>query len=144
MDSPQGFELPKPIEIDKIKDNSTDIITPSNIPTSDIDGLLNITSGPITPAEKIVKETSTEAKEASDDYFKTPDLAAVNNPSIDNQDVNITIDTTPEKEKYSVEEAMEKIRKVVEDLKNHGIDINADEMNFPTSYQVIIKIQKED
>ena len=33
---------------------------------------------------------------------------------------------------------------LVEDLKNHGIDINADEMNFPTSYQVIIKIQKVD
>lgn len=144
MDSPQGFELPKPIEIDKIKENSTDINIPLNVPTSDIDGMLNITSGPITPAEKIIKETSTEQKEKIDDYFKTPDLAAVNNPSIDNQDVSITIDSTPEKEKYSVEEATEKIRKLVEDLKNHGIDINADEMNFPTSYQVIIKIQKED
>lgn len=144
MDSPQGFELPKPIEIDKIKENSTDVNIPLNVPTSDIDGMLNITSGPITPAEKIIKETSTEQKEKTDDYFKTPDLAAVNNPSIDNQDVNLTIDSTSEKEKYSVEEATEKIRKLVEDLKNHGIDINADEMNFPTSYQVIIKIQKED
>ena len=144
MDSPQGFELPKPIEIDKIKENSTDVNIPLNVPTSDIDGMLNITSDPITPAEKIIKETSTEQKEKTDDYFKTPDLAAVNNPSIDNQDVSITIDSPTEKEKYSVEEATEKIRKLVEDLKNHGIDINADEMNFPTSYQVIIKIQKED
>ena len=45
-------------------------------------------------------------------------------------------------DKYTVEEATEKLRNLVENLKNHGIEINADEMNFPTSYQVIIKIQK--
>ena len=58
--------------------------------------------------------------------------------------MNINDELTNDDEKYSVEEATEKIRKLVENLKNHGIDINADEMNFPTSYQVIIKIQKED
>lgn len=144
MDSPQGFELPKTIEPEKIKNTAKDIKLQSNIPTSDIDGLLNITSGPVTPAEKIIKDTTTEIKDSSDDYFKKPDLAAVNLPSLNNHGMNINDELTNDDEKYSVEEATEKIRKLVENLKNHGIDINADEMNFPTSYQVIIKIQKED
>lgn len=164
---PTGFELPQTIEIDKIKENAKDINPPTDQPKSDIDGMLNITSGPITPAEKIVKETSSEEKNKPDDYFKTPDLAAIQVPpsfeqsasepitntieinnNEDNMNQNIDIISTPvpgmEPEKYTVEIAKEKINNLVEDLKSHGIDINADEMNFPTSYQVIIKIQKVD
>ena len=32
---------------------------------------------------------------------------------------------------------------LVEDLKQHGVNIHTDEMNFPKSYQIIIKIDKE-
>ena len=46
-------------------------------------------------------------------------------------------------DKYTVETATEKIRLLVEDLKNHGIKINSDEMNFGKTYQVILKIDKE-
>ena len=169
---PTGFELPQTIEIDKIKENAKDIKPSTGQPISDIDGMLNITSGPITPAEKIIRETSTDEKNKPDDYFKTPDLAAIqlpptfeqdnmntfsNNSNIeivdneDNMDSNNNIMSIPSTEitnenpeKYTVEIAKDKINNLVEELKNHGIDINADEMNFPTSYQVIIKIQKVD
>ena len=42
----------------------------------------------------------------------------------------------------AAEEATEKIRNLVDDLRSHGVSINADEMNFPKSYQVIIKIER--
>ena len=43
---------------------------------------------------------------------------------------------------YTVDQAMQKLRDLIEDLKLHGVSVNADEMNFPKSYQVIIKIDK--
>ena len=45
-------------------------------------------------------------------------------------------------EKYTLEEATDKIRDLVEDLKEHGINITTDEMDFEKSYQIIIKIDK--
>ncbi len=45
---------------------------------------------------------------------------------------------------YSIDEATSKIRDLVEDLKQHGIKINTDEMNFEKSYQIIIKIDKSE
>ena len=42
-----------------------------------------------------------------------------------------------------VEQAADSIKKLVEDLRNQGLRISSDEMNFPKSYQVIIKIEKE-
>ena len=44
---------------------------------------------------------------------------------------------------YTIEEATEKVRNLVKDLKDHGINIDTDEMNFEKSYQIIIKIYKE-
>ncbi len=43
---------------------------------------------------------------------------------------------------YSSQEATQKLKELIVDLKDHGVKITADEMNFPTSYQVIIKIEK--
>ena len=166
-DSERGFEIPQPIDINSIKEKAEDINKPSDAPKSDIDGMLNLTAGPITPAEKIVKETTTEEQKKSDDYFKTPDLSAIQIPAAfeqsnvndesvqddnsieidnkeDNMNQNASIVTEENPEKYTVDAATDKIRNLIEDLKKHGIDINADEMNFPTSYQVIIKIQKVD
>lgn len=92
-----------------------------------------------------------QASNQPTDYFMINDL-----PSID-----ISADQLPEKvqkemprvqtasplptivSNYTAEDATKKIQSVVEDLKNHGVKINADEMNFPKSYQVIIKIDKE-
>ena len=132
--------------------------------------MLNLTGGPITPAEKIVKETIKEDTEEkpSDDYFKPSDLSAVPNPPTEIEDNNQEISEKPSEEpvnlsqslinpidevvdkpeeisndqNYTVEEATEKIRNLVDDLRSHGVSINADEMNFPKSYQVIIKIER--
>ena len=52
-------------------------------------------------------------------------------------------ETSPANGKYTVEEATNKIRQLVEDLKNNGINIKADEMNFGKTYQVILKIDKD-
>ena len=170
-----GFELPEttpPImDINQIKDKATDINNTSKGTASEIDGMLNLTGGPITPAEKIVKDTITASEKEekpSDDYFKPSDLSAVPNPTIDIEDnsqiisdisqeapTNISqslinpIDSVEDKteeisnnQNYTVEEATEKIRNLVDDLRSHGVSINADEMNFPKSYQVIIKIER--
>ena len=42
----------------------------------------------------------------------------------------------------TVEEASDKIRDLVNELKINGINIKTDEMNFEKSYQIIIKIDK--
>ena len=116
-----------------------------------------------------VKETIKEDTEEkpSDDYFKPSDLSAVPNPPTEIEDNNQEISEKPPEEpvdlsqslinpidevvdkpeeisndqNYTVEEATEKIRNLVDDLRSHGVSINADEMNFPKSYQVIIKIE---
>jgi ParB family chromosome partitioning protein len=49
----------------------------------------------------------------------------------------------PTSDKYSIDDATNKIRSLVEDLKSHGINIKCDEMNFGKTYQVILKIDKE-
>ena len=167
-----GFKLPVEsisMNIDTIKDQAKDIKTNGTNSGSEIDGMLNLTSGPLTPAEKIIKETTGDEK-ASDDYFKTPDLSAVANPTMapitpnqppeepadinktftnsllpsenDSDTNNSSLNISQEETNYTVDQATEKIRNLVEELKQHGISINADEMNFPTSYQVIIKIEK--
>ena len=45
-------------------------------------------------------------------------------------------------DKYTIDEATTKIRDLVNDLKEHGIDVKTDEMNFEKSFQIIIKIDK--
>ena len=43
---------------------------------------------------------------------------------------------------YSIDDAVKKVKELVADLKEHGIAIHADEMDFEKSFQVIIKIDK--
>ena len=182
--APNGFELPEnpmEVDVDKIREQSGDLNENNDIPKSDIDGMLNLTAGPITPAEEIVKETTTPEpqEEKSDDYFNQADLESVPIPSIENQisiddepnneepeenveePINPLITIEPENEanqeegellidnnaeptdKYTVDDATQKIRDLLQDLRSHGVEVNADEMNFPKSYQIIIKIDKE-
>ena len=125
----------------------------------------------ITPAEKIVKtDPGEEPVEKTSDYFKMPEeLRSINNDAVINpmdnnmfisstdstsSDNDTTLPTiqeeTKEEEKeettdtYTVEQASAKIKELVTDLKEHGINIKTDEMNFEKSYQIIIKIDKTD
>lgn len=146
-----------PIDVNQIKESATNLNR--TLPgTADLDSLLNI-SGPsssiidnddndnnqyITPAEKIVKTDPVELPRKEEDYFKTPDLSSIElanmavNP-IASKETNPQLINNPT---YTIEEATTKIRELVMDLKNNGIKVNTDEMNFEKSYQIIIKIDK--
>lgn len=141
------------IDVNSVKDNTQDLN--SNAGAADLDSLLNI-SGPtsnskpenfITPAEKIVKTDPLETEEKNEDYFEKPDLSSVElSPSIINpMDVNLfesNNNDNQETSNYTIDEATTKIRELINDLKNHGIKVNTDEMNFEKSYQIIIKLDK--
>ena len=94
----------------------------------------------ITPAEKIVKADpyANIERKSSEDYFKASDLSSVNLPA------DLMAMNQFGNGNYTIEEAQDKIRELVNDLKDHGIKISTDEMNFATTYQMIIKIEKED
>ena len=136
-------DISAPVDINAIKSNATDINPPATSSTSnanDLDNLLNIKNpavGPagggdyLTEAERYVKtEGFIPHQEKVADYFQQPDLSTIDLPTI------------PESTTYTVETAMNKIRDLVEDLQNHGISIRKDEMNFEKSFQVILKIDK--
>ena len=166
------FDIPPAvtsIDINKAKENAVDINKTRG--GADLDNLLNLgnptSSIPsnhfITPAEKIVKtDPGEDLREKSSDYFKTPDFSSmdVSSPIINSMDNNMFLTSTNNQNteednniipppfdlvtnnNYSIEEATGKIRELINDLKDHGIKINTDEMNFEKSYQIIIKIDK--
>ncbi len=140
------------IDVNEMRKNAQDIKPAAN--GAALDNMLNISS----PSSPISKEE--RAQKA--DYFSMPDLPAIKideepNPIIPNIS-NVPVDTplmpetnqetentlVPESNQaYTLDEATAKIKETIEDLKTHGIIVSADEMNFPKSYQVIIKIDKE-
>lgn len=136
------------IDVNDVKENTNDIKSDDTSNSGNaLDSLLNLgnptSSIPanefITPAEKIVKTDSLEdpAEDTSSEYFNTSDLSNIElPPSIINPSEEENTGT------YSIEEAVEKIKNTIEDLKKHGINLNADEMDFEKSYQMIIKIEK--
>ncbi|MBR2678754.1 MAG: ParB/RepB/Spo0J family partition protein [Bacilli bacterium] len=132
------------INVNEIKENTNDV---KNVDSNNaLDSLLNLgnptSSVPstefITPAEKIVKTDSIDdVDDKSSDYFNTSDLSSIELPQ------NVINPVEEEiSEKYTVEESVTKIKDLIDDLKNHGINVNADEMDFEKSYQIIIKIDK--
>ena len=139
------------INIEDIKNNSEDINQNKN--SSSLDNLLNLNGQKnfITPAEKIVKSEpnndNLDKLNNSKYYFSPSDLTTLNLPQETSNIIptnNSMMPTTNVIEKnYTIEEATEKVRNLVKDLKDHGINIDTDEMNFEKSYQIIIKIYKE-
>lgn len=168
-----------PVDINDLKENATDINAPveTNRSGSDLDSLLNITPVTntstqnkdfkfITPAEAIVKNDEKASSEHKGEYFKTPDLVAINLPNEvqikntnnvtydeakaqkeenDNYQNKITIPTvTPEKDTYDLQDAIEEIRNTVNKLKDKKVKVDIDEMNFKNSYQIIVKLTKSE
>ena len=135
------------IEVNTLRNNANDINSGNN--GSSLDNLLNIggQSNFITPAEKIVKTDTFDKQNKSKDYFSTADLSALNIPQETSNIVPINNGMIPisnvAEENYTIEQATEKIRELVNDLKEHGVNINTDEMNFEKSYQIIIKLYKD-
>ena len=135
------------IDVNTLRNNANDINSGNN--GSSLDNLLNIggQSNFITPAEKIVKTDTFDKQNKSKDYFSTADLSALNIPQETSNIVPINNGMIPisnvAEENYTIEQATEKIRELVKDLKEHGVNINTDEMNFEKSYQIIIKLYKD-
>lgn len=170
-------ENEKPIDINDIKENSTDLNKNSQS-LGNLDSLLNINPNSnnqqeendykfITPAESIVKQDlENQNIKKSEDYFKTPDLIPVNLPSeIQTKDTNTiplseltnssnnqttsnelinneSIIVEDDDKDYTVQEAVDMTRNLVSKFNNHNLKAEIDEMSFPKSYQIIIKIEK--
>ena len=138
-------------------------VNPNKKGSAALDNMLNInqitgvtTKDFITPAEKLVKTDPYVKQSKPEDYFKTPDLASVSVPAsqiptetFDDYEegipelVSVSNEFSGMTTKYSLENAKDKVRDLVEELKNNGIRVNIDEMDFEKSYQIIIKIDKE-
>lgn len=135
------------IDVNTLRNNANDINSGNN--GSSLDNLLNIggQSSFITPAEQIVKTDTFDKENKSKDYFSTADLSVLNIPQETSNIVPINNGMIPisnvAEENYTIEQATEKIRELVNDLKEHGVNINTDEMNFEKSYQIIIKLYKD-
>ena len=132
------------VDINEVKEKSSDLQSADG--GNALDSLLNLgnptSSVPanefITPAEKIVKTDSMDdEEEKTSDYFNTSDLSSIElPPSI--------INPVEDEGNMTVEDASKKIKDLVEDIKSKGLTITADEMDFEKSYQIIIKIDKND
>ena len=139
----------KTLNIDEIKENAVDINPVGG--GDSLDNLLSFakptekqeTPNFITPAEKIVKTDTIEEEkdDRNSDYFKMPEefspLPIINQPD------NDKFSSEEKEEVLTPKDASDKIKKLVEELREKGININTDEMNFEKSYQIIIKIDKE-
>ena len=163
VDEEDDLELPASLAPQEIKRPTESFdINPNKKGSAALDNMLNInqitgmtTKDFLTPAEKLVKTDSYKNEVRPEDYFKTPDLSQVSVPT--NQvsvepEFNDYEEGIPElvpyvspvaTQNYSLETAKEQVRDLVETLKNNGIKVNVDEMDFEKSYQIIIKIDKE-
>ncbi len=158
-----SYELPsnfKNIDIDSIKENATDIMNQTGATTggTDLDSLLNINqnnpsddfSSPdlkfITPAEAIIKNDEKNNNSNKEDYFQTPDLVNINIPNVNNKknsNDSFSLTNQPEVvQGVTPQNAIFKLKETIEELKNNNVKIEVNEMNFSSSYQVIIKIEK--
>ncbi len=143
-----------PVDVAQMKQQANDLQSPSQ--SGGLDSMLNIggnTGGPsigasvggnnnkfISPAEKLVNESvQPDPDIPTNDYFKPDETLGNETESIPR---NILSDLTIESAGYTVDHAKESIKDLVEDLKSHGIKVTSDEMDFDTTYQVIIKIEK--
>ena len=164
-DDEDDLELPASLAPQEIKRPAENFdINPNKKGSAALDNMLNInqitgmtTKDFLTPAEKLVKTDQYKNDIRPEDYFKTPDLSQVSVqtsqesvvPEFDEYEEGIpeivpyVSPVTGMTQKYSLENAKEQVRDLVEVLKNNGIKVNIDEMDFEKSYQIIIKIDKE-
>lgn len=147
------------VDINTIKNNAQDInaAPAANKNASSLDSLLNInsssampeyntpnnnpnnnfTSNFITPAEAIVKSDINNSPETAEkDYFAPPDFKSINLPLQSAEPIKESV-------KYDLPSAISKLKSVTEEIKQSGINIQFNELDFDKSYQIIIKITKE-
>lgn len=110
-----------------------------------LDNLLNIPSTPTIPiAPSNIDVTNTTNNTNSEDYFQSSDIKSLPpiNPGLVSTQSSIKPESNSAPSESQQEMATRRIKELIEELKNNGVMISADEMNFPKSYQIIIKIDK--
>lgn len=145
------------IDIKALKSNTRDINAPEKN-VADLDSLLKITPVPTTEKKEIKEEPTPDFKFFSSALLdekpkqktiknneETPDINSFfgNVPSGNNAMFSSSL--LEEKEpsrKLSVKEAIESVRNHVKELEKQGVDIDSDEINFENSYQIVIRINK--
>lgn len=148
-----------PIDISALKENTRDINTEEK-KIADLDSLLKINPVPTMPTDEKEEKTpdfkffssqqeEKESKEERTETPKTPDISSFfgNAPST-NAGFNTSLFkdslavSTPDNKKLSVKEAIDKIQENIKELEKAGVNIDSDEINFENSYQIVIKINK--
>lgn len=101
----------------------------------------------LTAGEAVVKNSENFAKmPKSKDYFDTSDIAAISmtpgfgmmNPNASVSNPALIINT----ETITPVEATDKIKALCEEIEKHGVKVSVDEMNFDTTYQIMIRVDK--
>ena len=158
------------IDLDDLKQNTKDInIKDENAPGADLDSLLRINNNDLSinnsnteendsfkffsPAAEAIKESENNEKpKNSEDYFKAPDLMGIDLPgevptyNTNNVPLASNIDTKSietESKQNSLENAINIINNSIKEIEQSGIKVEKDEMNLNNSYQVIIKLEKD-
>ena len=155
------------IDINKLKEEASDINSNLSSENEGLDSLLKI-DNPIalnnsdekdasefkffSPAQEAIKESEKNiTSNKTEDYFKAPDLVAVNLPdSVQINNVNgvsFTDEDLKKKVNGIIEEnpmnsAIEIIRNSLSQIENMGIKVEKDEMSLENSYQIVIKLEK--
>lgn len=156
------------IDLDNLKQNTKDInIKDAEKPGADLDSLLRINNADFStnnsnteennsfkffsPAAEAIKESENNEKpKSSEDYFKAPDLMGIDLPgevpTYNTNNVplagNIDNKTITDANKNSLEDAINIINDSIKQIEQSGIKVEKDEMNLNNSYQVIIKLEK--
>ena len=105
----------------------------------------------INKAESLVKaeaEMDEDDDKPSGDYFKPSDLISIELPDTvdtstkETEQVQINTPQEVSTEPMTLNEAKQKLRDTVEEIKGRDVNITTNEMDFDTNYQMIIKIEK--
>lgn len=147
--TPQSFGN---VDLEQIKSSASDIKPKDVSFQTSLDSMLNIASKPVdnnnvenkveketssyeSPAEKIDRESSENNLSLNQYFNNAPTIPEQNN----NDNKNLADQTvTP----ADIPSAIQSLRNTVNNIKNHNINIQIDEMDFNSSYQIIIKIEK--
>ena len=101
----------------------------------------------LTAGEAVVKNSENFARmPKSKDYFDPSDIAAVAmNPGFGMMNPNASISNPAlifNTETITPIEATDKIKALCEEIEKHGVKVSVDEMNFDTTYQIMIRVDK--
>ena len=159
------------IDLDNLKQNTKDInLKDDNEPGADLDSLLRINNKDFTidnnniaednsfkffsPAAEAIKDSENkDIQKNSEDYFKAPDLIGIdlpgevptyntNNVPLSSNIENKITETPSNNLNNSLDEAIKTLNDALSKIEDLGIKVEKDEMNLEKSYQVIIKLEK--